>query len=56
MSMDEVTKPTPGTYSVRAVCTNCGYRGKITLPVGKERPNKTKCPMCDCLTYVRPID
>lgn len=45
----EVSGPT--TYNINANCSNCGYKGTVTVPLGQERPRLTTCPFCQCFTY-----
>lgn len=46
-----------GAYVVRCVCSNCGYRGSLTLPKGTPAPSHglagraTECPNCGCREY-----
>lgn len=40
------------SYSVFAVCDNCGYRGTVSRPKGSKMPEWDKCPNCKCLTFI----
>ena len=40
------------TYPVFAMCVNCGFKGKVTVPKGKEIKSQT-CPNCQCAGMAR---
>lgn len=37
-----------GTYTVKALCTNCDWSGTIELTRGREFSNSRSCPGCGC--------
>lgn len=37
-----------GTYTVKAVCTNCDWKGSIELTKGHEFSRSINCPNCAC--------
>jgi predicted RNA-binding Zn ribbon-like protein len=39
-----------GTYTVKAVCTNCDWKGTVELIKGHEFSRWRACPNCGC-TY-----
>jgi hypothetical protein len=42
---------TSETYTVKLLCSNCGYEGKEDIPAGtKRKEGPVTCPICDCRT------
>lgn len=39
-----------GTYTVKAACTNCDWKGSVELTKGHEFSRWIACPRCGC-TY-----
>lgn len=45
-----MTKDTIKTYTVQAICNNCGHAERVEVPMGQKREGVRKCQNCGCLT------
>ncbi len=44
-------KPDGDTYPVNFWCANCGHLIEFLWRVGKEMPESSICPRCQCFTF-----
>jgi hypothetical protein len=47
---DKVAAQLTETYSVKAICTNCGYDWMTSFQRGTSRASVVICPICGCHT------